>query len=81
MCASITERTGRGCQPALLAEDPHDNNAMFDNVYTGPYKLCILTIIHTQLNDWPVMMIIMMMMMMMTTTTTHCRHRPNYFLC
>jgi hypothetical protein len=41
MCASITERTVRGCQPALLAEDPHDNNAMFDNVYTDLYKLYV----------------------------------------
>jgi hypothetical protein len=39
MCASITERIVRGCQLALLAEDLRDNNAMFDNVYTGLYKL------------------------------------------
>ena len=67
MCASIRERIVRGCQLALLAEDPSDNNAMFDKVYIGLYKLYILTIINTQLNDWPVMII------------THCHRRPNFF--
>jgi len=39
MCASVTERIVCGCQLALLAEDPRDNNAMFDNVYTSLYIL------------------------------------------
>jgi hypothetical protein len=68
MCASITERIVRGCQLALLAEDSRYNNVMFDNVCIVLYKLYILTIINTQLNDWPVMII------------NHCRHRPNFFI-
>jgi len=38
MCASITERIFRGCQLALLAEDPRENNAVIDNVCIGLYK-------------------------------------------